>query len=143
MAIQTKYVTLDEFKQYSGIDLQQRLGDGALPFLTRIETRTAAFLNARLFQNIDEYYPTFSDFQKSCYKTALIEQAMYVLRNGDISLDSGYDQEGMKMLSNAEMNTKIMCENAKEQLMICGIWTHKMKNYGRDNIFWKGGLIPW
>ena len=60
--IQTRYITKDEFKEYSGIDLDATLRDDGNPsnktnaFLSRIERRVATYLNAHFFRNVDIVY---------------------------------------------------------------------------------------
>lgn len=132
MALQTKYITTDEFLEYSGISLESTLkaddnpSATAVAFLFRIEVRMAAFVNANLHRDVDSMYPTLTDHQKQCYKYALMEQAIYVLRNGDISTDSGYDpQEGPKD-SVGNLRGRSIAPNAKEQLMLAGIWSRKI-----------------
>lgn len=81
MQLKTKYITLDDFKLFSGIDLVADLGETAAnALLYRTELRMAAFLNARMFQDVNLRYPTFTDFQKECYKNALLEQLFYIYK---------------------------------------------------------------
>ena len=124
--IETRLVSLDEFKQYSGYDLEEMLGEGALPFVRRTEVRLESFLNARLFQKVDKIYPSFGNEQKQCYKYALMEQMIYIIVNGDISVDAGYDIDSMKLIANEAKLKKVIAPNAVEQLMNCGIWTLKV-----------------
>lgn len=53
----------------------------------------ATFIDAEFFRKVDEEYPNFTDYQKQHYQLALLEQAIYVFKNGDISVDSGYDYD--------------------------------------------------
>jgi len=62
-------------------------------YLTRIENRLEAWINANYFYNVTQFWETLNNNQKEQYKYALLEQAYYVLRMGDISVDSGYDKE--------------------------------------------------
>lgn len=140
--MKTRYITPDEFKLYSGIDLAKDLKDDSNPsnkgeaFLFRIETRIAAFINARFYKNVDSQYPHFTDYQKEHYKIALMEQAIYELRNGEIYTDSGHDpDEGEKM--SPELREKIAIAPAcKDQLILVGIWNRKIRNMGRGGYGW-------
>lgn len=129
----TKYVTKDEFLAYSGINLDMRLKDDDNPsdkansFLYRIERRMDTFLNANFYRNIDLEYPQFTDYQKEHYKQALMEQAIYILRNGDISTDSGYDPEGGFVAGADRLKHATIAPNAKEELMLCGLWCRKIR----------------
>ena len=136
MNIKTQYITPDDFKQYFGIDLEARLKGDANPsdksysFLKRIEDRMESYLNAHFFKNISVEYGCMSDFQKEKYRLALLEQAIYVFKNGDISVDSGYDpDEGIKLSSHARTEL-ILAPNAKDNLRLCGVWTGHIGNGG-------------
>lgn len=143
MEIKTKYITPDDFKMYFGIDLEAEMKDDdnpsnkALAFLMRIENRLHSYLDATFYRNVDKEYPEFTDYQKEHYKLALLEQAYYVLTQGDISVDSGYDvTEGFKATRN-QIKSIIISENAKNELVLCGIWCRKIRNRSR------GGLDGW
>ena len=129
MELLTKYITADEFREYTGVDLEAELRDTSNPsnkvnaFLKRIEDRMEVFLNSHFFKNVNELYPRFSNEQKYHYKLALIEQAYYVFKNGDISTDSGYDPERGIIISKHAKNEITLCENAKNHLRMTGLWS--------------------
>jgi len=127
--LQTKYITPEDFLTYTGIDLGAQLkgnanpSDKAISFLMRIEVRMEAFMNANFFKNVSDCWPHFSDYQKLHYKYALLEQALYVFRNGDISIDSGYEpDEGIKLDPTARKKI-IIAPNAQDHLQLCGLWS--------------------
>ncbi len=129
MIFVTQYITPDDFLQYFGIDLRDRLKGNANPsdkanaFIKRIEDRMETYLNAHFFKNIKVEYACMSDFQKEHYRLALLEQAIYVFKNGDISVDSGYDpDEGIKLSSHARSELTV-APNAKDHLKLTGMWT--------------------
>jgi hypothetical protein len=141
--MKSKYITADDWKEYWGKDLGAELKTDDNPsnevdaFLYRVEKRMEAFLNANFYKNIEQEYPKFSDYQKEHYKIALLEQSMYILTQGDISLDSGYEQaEGIKA-TREQLHKIKMCDNAREELMLCGLWSGKIKTRSR------GGLDGW
>ena len=128
----TKYVTLDDIREYAGVDLTAEIGstEQALAFLSRIEIRTETFLDARMHQSVERRYPELTDTQKAHYKMALMEQAIYTWRNGDLSVDAGYDpSEGMKA-DQGTLLTLTIARNAKEHLMLAGLWTYKLGPHG-------------
>lgn len=138
--LKSKYITADDFKDYFGMDLENMLKSDDNPsntvnaFLLRLETRLSAYIDANFYRNVDYEYPNFSDYQKKHYKIALLEQAMYIIRNGDISTDSGYDlEEGVKATP-SQLKAITISPNCKEQLILCGLWCRKIQNRG------KGGL---
>lgn len=123
--LQTKYITLDEFEEYFGINLRHELGsvEAAVAFLTRLENRIASYCDSKFNKNIDATYPHFSDYQKKHYKLALLEQAIYVFKNGDISVDSGYDPDKGVI---GKPQSLVICENCKNELRLCGIWNRNI-----------------
>lgn len=137
MTFQSKYITADEFKEYTGIDLYANLKDDDNPsnkvnaLLFRTEARIEAFVNANFYRDVDEEYKDFTDYQKKHYKMALMEQVLYVIKNGDLSVDSGYDaDEGVKISQDA-MKKLVIAPNAKDQLVLCGLWCRKVKTKSR------------
>lgn len=141
MTLNTRYITLDEFKDYTGIDLQIRLKSDDNPsktaesFLQRVTDRLEAYVEANYHRVIDREYPQFTDYQKKKYKLALIEQALYVFQNGDISVDSGYDQDRGIVASKHALSEITIAPNAKNYLMLCGVITRRLKTKGRSGFF--------
>ena len=127
--LQTRYITADEFREYTGIDLKEELKDDSNPsnkvnaFLIRVEDRMEVYLNAHFFKNVHHEWPKFSDFQKHHYKLALIEQAYYIFKNGDISTDSGYDPEKGIVASKTTRSSITIAPNAIDHLKMTGLWT--------------------
>lgn len=124
--LQTKYITLDEFQEYFNIDLRAAFGsqEKAQAFLKRIEDRLETFVDANFNRNIDRLYPDFTQYQKKHYKLALLEQCIYVFKNGDISVDSGYDPEKGEL---ARPERYAIAPNCKQNLILCGIWNRCVK----------------
>lgn len=129
MELQTRYITADEFLQYTGINLREELNDTSNDsdkvnaFLKRTEDRMEAFLNAKFFKNVSDLYPEFSEFQKKHYKLALLEQAYYVFKNGDISSDSGYNQETLEIANQRKLRALAVAPNAIDHLRLTGLWS--------------------
>ena len=126
--LQTKYITLDEFKEYFDIDLSIDLGSdiAAIGFLRRIEDRISSYIDSNFNRNVDLRYPEFSDYQKEHYKLALLEQAIYIHRNGDVSVDSGYDPEKGEI---ANTQKYFIAHNCKVNLRLCGLWNRNLHGY--------------
>ena len=141
MTIQTRYITADEFTQYTGIDLSKELRDTDNPsdkvsaFLKRVEDRMEVYMNAKFFKNVGELYPRLSDEQKMHYKLALIEQALYIFRNSDISVDSGYDPEKGIIANKKELTGLVIAPNARDHLRMTGLWTRHIGNYNFYDIW--------
>lgn len=141
MNLNTRDVTLDEFRDYAGIDLSQRLKEDdnssntAEAFLLRVGMRMEAYVEANYHRVIENIYPTFTNSQKKNYKLAIIEQALYIFLNGEISTDSGYDPEKGVIASRRALNQIALAPNAKNYLMLCGVLTRKLKTKGRVGFF--------
>ena len=129
--LQTRYITPDEFTEYFGIDLGKELkgnanpSDKAMAFLRRLEDRMEAFINAHFFKRVTDEWPCFTDWQKEHYKLALLEQGIYVFRNGDISVDSGYEPEQGITASRNAIKELSMAPNAIDHLIECGLWNRQ------------------
>ena len=138
MNLNTKEITTDEFMEFTGIDLTGRIkggdnpSDAAQAFLRRESRRLETFIDAERYRKMSEDYPNMTDDQKDHYKHALIEQCAYVLRNGEISTDSGYDPEKGEVASNGTLTAKSIAPNAIRELKACGIWSRFILNRGRN-----------
>ena len=139
--LQTKYITSDEFREYTGIDLYAELkdtsnaSDKVVAFLKRIEDRMEVYLNAHFFKVVSDCWPTFTNEQKYHYKLALIEQAYYVFKNGDISTDSGYEPDKGIIVSKHARTEITLAPNAIDHLRMTGLWS--------GHIGTKGFFGPW
>lgn len=136
MEMKSKYITKDDFKAYFGIDLDLELKDDsnlsnkAEAFLYRIERRLTSFINANMCRNIDYEYLGLTDFQKEKFQLALLEQAYYVFKNGDISSDSGYDQENGIIADREDLKNLSISRNAIDLLIEAGIWSRHIRVRG-------------
>ena len=129
MSLQTRFITLDDFQNYFQIDLRLEMGsqEKAIGFLVRIEDRLETFINSAFNVRITREYPYFTDYQKAHYKLALLEQAIYIFRNSDLSVDSGYDLDRGEI---GKPKDHAIAPNCKENLMLCGIWNRNVYKNG-------------
>ena len=143
MEFKTRYITADEFKQYFGIDLQIELPNGdnesgkVAAYLARIENRLEAWINANYFYNVTRFWETLNNNQKEQYKYALLEQAYYVLRMGDISVDSGYDKERGIIAGRSTINELSVAPNAMLHLENGGFLNTRIVKRGG---YYQGGV---
>ena len=144
MNLTTKYITPTDYLNYFGQNLDNILPEDDLPdgkaerFIKQVEDEVASILNESCFKSIDMEYANFTDYQKECYKMALLHQCRYKIKNGDISNDSGYDPQTGKIISNRELKEIELSRNTKKYLRLAGIWNR--------NIMGKlsgGGMFPW
>lgn len=144
MNLLTRYITADEFKEYFGIDLEKELRDTSNPsnkvdsFLKRVANRMETYLNANFFRRVTDEYPKFSDFQKEHYKLALLEQAYYMFKNGDIYADSGYDPDKGIIANKKELNGLVIAPAARDHLRMTGLWSRHIGGYFDVADIWHG-----
>lgn len=142
MDILTKYITPDDFREYFGIDLTLELKSSANPsdtpeaFIKRIENRLETFLDAEFGRRIDTEYPKFTDYQKEHYQLALLEQAIYIFKNGDISVDSGYNLDTGEVADNLTILRKSIAPNTRMELIRCGLWSAKIRGSRGHGRLW-------
>lgn len=138
ISIQTRHITADEFREYTGVDLLEELKSDSNPsntvnaFILREEVRFETFLNAHFFKNVNDLWTDFSDFQKLHYKYAMLEQLYYVYKNGEISSRAGLDPEHGETASNRTITIKTIAPNAKDHLRMTGLWSGHI---GGDSFF--------
>ena len=144
MNLLTRYITADEFEEYFGINLEKELRDTSNPsnkvdsFLKRVANRMETYLNANFFRRVTDEYPKFSNFQKEHYKLALLEQAYYTFKNGDIYADSGYDPDKGIIANKKELNGLVIAPAARDHLRMTGLWSRHIGNYFDVADIWHG-----
>lgn len=141
--LQTKYISIDDFDEYFPEigPLREELGgeQNALAFLTRIEDRMEAFIDSNFNKSVDRMYPIFSDYQKKHYKLALLEQAIYIFKESDVSVNSGYDFDKGEIISRSKIRQISIAPNAVDNLRLCGLWNRNLRRYGYGTGVW----FPW
>ena len=98
-----RFVTADDYFNYTGKDL-----------------------NAELQSN--DHLPKY---QADCFRRAIIQQAYYVLRNSELSSDSGYDLEKGVIIPRATLEEIMLSPAAKDTLISCGLLNHVIRNRRR------------
>lgn len=140
MILQTKYITLDEFDEYfpEVAPIREQLGGEqiALAWLKRIEDRMEVFVNANFNRNIEKEWPVFTENMKNHYKLALLEQAIYIFKNSDISVDSGYDPEQGEIMNIDRLKKIQLAPNAIDHLRMCGLTNRQLLNLRQKGIIW-------
>lgn len=130
-----KFVTPDDFFNYTGRSLDAVLqpneneSNKSNLFLKNIEEDLmfrVDHLSFRVYK-----WDNLTEYQLSCLKRAIIKQAEYVLRNGDLMTDSGYDIEKGKVITRAEIEEIELCVPATDALQSCGLLNRVIKNYHR------------
>lgn len=133
MEIKTRYVDADNFRMYSGIDLAEQFADNSNPsdqinaFIFRVEKMLEIWLSSHFFILINDEYPKFNDRMKELYKLALMEQMIYMLRNGDISTDSGYDMNSGEVMTPNKLAERTISRNTIQILQSAGLLNTKVR----------------
>ena len=130
----TKYITKEDFKEYTGIDLIEELAGDSNPsnkadsFLFRVEVRMETFVEVNTYKRLDTEYRKFTDYQKLHYKFALLEQALYIFKNSDISVDSGYDPNTGIIANKNTLKSISLAPNARNELILCGLFDRHIRS---------------
>lgn len=126
-----------DFENYWGIDLEAELTAGesevssgrAARFLARVEDRLLSWVDANTWRN--RRWEDVTEAQREALCKAVVIQAMYVFRNSDISMDSGYDPQRGIVAQKAELQGIAICDAAIDQLKRVGLYNHTMTNHYR------------
>lgn len=131
------FVSPADFKNYWGVDLSVELKEGGTEldsnvadmFLMRVEDRLLAWLDANTFRNYR--WNEVSGEDREAMQKAILIQAMYIFRNGDISTDSGYDPQRGIVAQKKDLQLIEICDAAVDMLKSSGLYSRKMKNRRR------------
>lgn len=142
-----KFVTPNDFLNYWGIDLNVKLRRGttgpenvAESFLKRVEDRLMTWIDANTFRLTPwDYYTDnyvygneneakLAKLRKDYWKKAILVQAMYVFKNSDIGLDSGYDPEKGIIAEKASLDEIEISRQAIDFIKNAGLYNHVVKN---------------
>ena len=130
-----RFVKPNDFFNYTGIDLQERFksenneSNKANIFLMQIEDTLLARIDNMSFRNVT--WDELSDFQLENLQKAIIYQAEYILRNGDLFTDSGFDIERGEIISFDKLQKISICRTSIDLLKNCGLLNHVIKNRRR------------
>lgn len=143
-----RFVTVDDYKNYWGEDLRAILGGGdvnisnqAEIFLARVEDRLMNWIDNNTFRRTK--YENLRGEQLENFKKAILTQAKYIFRNGDLGIDSGYDAEKGKIVSRADLVELEVCQAAINYLSNAGLFNLKLKNRVRTYAGYPGVDFPY
>ena len=135
MLMEPKFITIEDFENYWGINLREKLKDNsnssnkANIFLKRVELRVTNWIDANTFRITT--WENLTDFQLEHFKIALLEQAMYIYRNTDLALDSAYDPEKGFVTENERLRRIEICEPTLRELKTAGLYNLNILNRNR------------
>lgn len=124
-------VTNQEFLEYSGIDLNIELpsDDDSQNKVERFITKCTKRVY-RLFTRPTIADSELSDLQEESIKEAICEYVEYILRNGDLSRTSGYDEDKGIVVSHQEIQKASIPGSVVDILRHCGL---VKRNIGRSS----------
>lgn len=133
-----RFVSADDFENYWGINLSDKLkGDNfsnkADKFLLRIENRLMNWLDANTFRVYR--WDELNDEQLEKFQLAILEQAMYVFKNSDLALDSGYDPDQGIIADYETINKIAICQPTIDLLKTAGLFNLRIYNKRRFTTF--------
>lgn len=140
--VKSKYLSADELKEITGIDFASALKDDFEPS-TKVErfiNNATSYLETYVEENYHKSIISFmssrlTNKQKIHIKRAIAYQCKYVLINGDIANDSGYDFEKGVIAKQSELYVRGISRQALDELRICGVATRTIKAWWECGIF--------
>ncbi len=129
------FVTENDFLEYTGIDLNTELkGDSsaATRFLNRAENLFLNWCDANLGSRYWswEYISNNPQYAESV-RQAVLEQSLYMYRNGDLFSDSGYDPQRGSMISKDDLRRRAISDTAVDIMKASGLFSHILRNRRR------------
>ena len=134
---QPKFITVDDFKNYWGIDLRSVLrsdnneSNQAERFLARVEDRLMNWIDNHTFRRIKYEDLKFRPYQYENWQKAILTQAMYMYKNGDLGMDSGYDAEKGVVAARSDLVELEVCQATIDYLSNAGLFNLNVKNRAR------------
>lgn len=137
MRTEPMFVTPADFYNYWGVDLNEELEDEdnisnkANIFLKIVEDRIMSYIDTNSFRNTSweeiKQYPHALE----CMQLAILTQAMYMYRNTDIALDSGYNPDSGFVATKGELSRVIISEATLNYLIQGGLFNQVIHNKRR------------
>ena len=141
-----QFVSPSDFLSYWGIDLNAKLRDNsnvsnkADLFLKRVEDRLMTWVDANTYRTTpwqvlrDDYQPhseqekKLLESQRKNWRLAILTQAFYIYRNGDIMTDSGYDPDRGLVTEKNKLQEIEICQAAIDYIKVAGLYNHVITN---------------
>ena len=139
MRTEPRFVKESDFNNYTGknlksiLDPNSEIQNACNLFLLQIENRLMTKVDNMSFRT--RSWDNLTPLQKEKMQLAIIEQAEYTLRNGDLFTDSGYDLEKGEVIPAEKLRQIEVCSISLEYLQSCGLLNKNIKNRVRYNEF--------
>jgi hypothetical protein len=135
MRTEPRFVTPSDFLNYTGKDLSHilktnnNISNAPNLFLMMVEDTLLTRIDTMSFRT--RRWEDLTGYQLESLQKAIIHQANYVLRNGDIFSDSGYDLERGEIIPYEKLQAIAVCSTSKDLLRNCGLLNQKLPNKNR------------
>lgn len=132
---EARFVKPDDYFNFFGENLYQKLrakdneSNKVDIFLMNIEDIMLTKIDKMSFR-VDDFN-RLTEFQKECLQKAILFQAEYIVRNGNLFTDSGYDPEKGFVADYEKIQNAALCQAAVDKLVICGLINHNIRNRRR------------
>lgn len=134
--LKPQFITVDDYDNYWGESLREILRPfygndsyAAERFLARMEIKLMVWIDFKTVRRLR--YDRLNPRQLRFFKFALAEQAKYMIINGDLGLDSGYDQEKQTFADQATISNLRVGDTVIEFLSEAGLFNLTVKNLPR------------
>lgn len=132
LKLKPEFVSVEDFKNYTGIDLAEELREGQDPnlFLRDAEDELIYFVNAQSWRPISLWiaHNKFSQEQMDALRESILIQAKYMFENGDIMSNNGVDPEQGVKFGKYERESAAIAPNAINKLKMFGILSLVMRS---------------
>lgn len=129
------FVNTNDFLEYSGIDLNMELkGDSGAAdrFIRRAEDMFLTWCDANMGSKYCTWEEVMRHPQDAYYvRKAILEQVLYMYRNGDLFSDSGYDPQRGSMIGKDDLRRRSVSDTAVDIMKSCGLFSHVLRNRRR------------
>lgn len=131
LKIKPEYVSVEDFKTYTGIDLYEELAEEQQPnlWLRDREDELINYVNLQSWRPISKWFHDhfYTPEQVDALREAILIHAKYVWLNGSILENSGLDPEAGQKFTPDQREAAAIAPNAIDKLKIAGILTLKMR----------------
>ncbi len=134
--LEPKFITVDDYNNYHGENLREILRSHggndsyeAERFLAETELKLMAWIDRHTCRRLR--YCDLNPRQKYFWQLALVTQAKYRILNGDLGLDSGYDQERGEIIDSKRLENLKVSDDVIDYLSNSGLFNLTVKNLPR------------
>lgn len=132
MRTEARFLKPDDYYNYTGKNLYKELqtndneSNKVDLFIMYVEDVLLDYIEANSFR--DFKWEAITSFQKEKLQRALIYQIDYIIRNGDLFTDSGYDVDKGFIADYNKIQAISICQPTINILVNSGLLNHKIRN---------------